>query len=436
MIKEVEKIPGPGQYAPLIVTKRRTPSWGLGTMKRVEPGTENKVRLAIPGPTAYNLPSKKIIPGPGAYTPSVQKQANFSFSFGLKNSLDPHIKHVKQLPGPGAYETQKFLNFSRIGASLDKSSMDFTNMNKTQILVPGPGAYQPTNSSLMSRNSSPKYGFGTSDRRATTSQNSVKNIKGDFIGAPGPGQYEFKSIIGNEGHKKTLSYRFTHDLTTKEHNMKPGPGQYAPEIMPVIKSSPKYRIGTSTRDNFYLKDKFIHELPPPNGYHPKYENTRRNSPSTGFGYGNRSFLNRTFEMPGPGNYQTPTKVGEGPKYIMGAKLNNSILEKNAKEQPSPDNYNPKFEVVRKQTGVYSVSRAKRESMERKNNVPGPGLYFQPDATSSFRDSPKYGFGSSSQRPNFKQKVEVPGPGSYKLKSTIADVPAYLIPNQKLEYKFV
>ena len=32
----------------------------LGTMKRVEPGTENKVRLAIPGPTAYNLPSKVI----------------------------------------------------------------------------------------------------------------------------------------------------------------------------------------------------------------------------------------------------------------------------------------------------------------------------------------------------------------------------------------
>ena len=31
------------------------------------------------------------------------------------------------------------------------------------------------------------------------------------------------------------------------------------------------------------------------------------------------------------------------------------------------------------------------------------------------------------------KVKVPGPGSYRLKSTFADVPAYLIPNQKAEY---
>jgi hypothetical protein len=27
-LKEVAKVPGPGEYAPLIVTKKRTPSWG------------------------------------------------------------------------------------------------------------------------------------------------------------------------------------------------------------------------------------------------------------------------------------------------------------------------------------------------------------------------------------------------------------------------
>lgn len=33
----------------------------MGSQKRVEPGCENKIALGIPGPTAYNLPSKVII---------------------------------------------------------------------------------------------------------------------------------------------------------------------------------------------------------------------------------------------------------------------------------------------------------------------------------------------------------------------------------------
>ncbi len=83
---------------------------------------------------------------------------------------------------------------------------------------------------------------------------------------------------------------------------------------------------------------------------------------------------------------------------MGLKLNDTMSAKRAYELPSPDNYNPKFESVKKQTGVYSVGRAVRQSPARKNNVPGPGEYFSPDTTSSFKESPKYGFGSSSQRP--------------------------------------
>jgi hypothetical protein len=51
----------------------------------------------------------------------------------------------------------------------------------------------------------------------------------------------------------------------------------------------------------------------------------------------------------------------------------------------------------------------------------------------FKDAPKWGFGSS-ERPEIGHKhVKVPGPGSYRLKSTFADVPAYLLPNQKPDY---
>jgi len=30
----------------------------IGKEKRYEPGTENKILLGVPGPTAYNIPSK------------------------------------------------------------------------------------------------------------------------------------------------------------------------------------------------------------------------------------------------------------------------------------------------------------------------------------------------------------------------------------------
>lgn len=86
----------------------------MGTEQRRGPGLDNKLRLQIPSPTAYDLPSKVIsflivlqivegpkislspridrdlnkfkrfVPGPGSYTPSLMKKANFSFSFGLK----------------------------------------------------------------------------------------------------------------------------------------------------------------------------------------------------------------------------------------------------------------------------------------------------------------------------------------------------------------
>jgi len=55
---------------------------------------------------------------------------------------------------------------------------------------------------------------------------------------------------------------------------------------------------------------------------------------------------------------------------------------------------------------------------------------------SFKESPKFGFGTSWQRPDFKQKTEVPGPGHYRVRSTFADVPRYLIPNQPDEFKYV
>jgi len=63
-----------------------------------------------------------------------------------------------------------------------------------------------------------------------------------------------------------------------------------------------------------------------------------------------------------------------------------------------------------------------------NKVPGPGNYEA--HLNNRKDAPKYGFGSSTR--DEKIRLNVPGPGSYKLNSSIGDVPAYSMPNRSAE----
>ena len=83
---------------------------------------------------------------------------------------------------------------------------------------------------------------------------------------------------------------------------KPGPGQYSPTSSVGLKSSPNYRIGSSLREKYYLADKFKNDLPPPNIYDPDYKKVTKKAAATGFGYGERSSMSKTFVAPGPGTY--------------------------------------------------------------------------------------------------------------------------------------
>jgi len=120
--------------------------------------------------------------------------------------------------------------------------------------------------------------------------------------------------------------------------------------------------------------------------------------------------------------------------VLGARLENTYEIKKAKEVPSPNLYNPKFEAMARTQSVFSIGKSLREEISgnRKLKVPGPGAYLSPGKATlvNLRDSPKWGFGSSA-RPDIakgSKTDKVPGPGAYKLKSTFADVPSYLIPN--------
>lgn len=401
-------------------------------------------------PRIDNLDNKfiKIVPGPGAYTPGTKKNSNYAYSFGLKPDTDFHHKYHSSIPGPGTYDDKARQTLSKMGASLDRSNRQ-GSMNKTQAIIPGPGRYQPSTTDLMRSNYAPKYGFGSGGRpdlatgaptNIATSKRSLSDSKStqsqspSRLLVPGPGAYNIKQVVGNEGPKRSLAGRFKIDLAAKELNYKPGPNLYTPSTTFSAKTSPNYRIGSSLREKYYLADKYKHELPPPNIYNPDFQKTRSKAPATGFGYGERSSLSKTFLAPGPGQYRTPSKIGEGPRYHLGAKLFDSFEAKKMKELPAPNIYTPKFEVLAKTQSVFSIGKAKRDEYQSpsKVNVPGPGAYPGKAAVTQ-RDAPKWGFGSSERPVMGNTKVKVPGPGSYKLKSTFADVPSYLIPNQKTEY---
>jgi Sperm-tail PG-rich repeat len=143
-----------------------------------------------------------------------------------------------------------------------------------------------------------------------------------------------------------------------------------------VKQSPNYKMGTSVREKYYLKDKYKHDLPASNIYNPNYEKTRSKAPATGLGYGERSVMSKTFASPGPGTYQSPTSIGEGPTYILGARFELSYEHKKDMEMPSPFQYKPNFDALSKTQSVFSIGKAKRAEITgpRRLNVPGPGTY--------------------------------------------------------------
>jgi hypothetical protein len=103
--------------------------------------------------------------------------------------------------------------------------------------------------------------------------------------------------------------------------------------------------------------------------------------------------------------------------------------------PGSGEYDPKHQTIKKQLPSYSMKQKLGSSLASSTGfVPGPGNYIA--TMTNKKDAPKYGFGSSKRDNNSTRRLNVPGPGSYKLKSTIGDVPDYAMPNRKDENKFV
>lgn len=96
----------------------------------------------------------------------------------------------------------------------------------------------------------------------------------------------------------------------------PGPGAYSVSPEKTLKAAPSWKIGTSTRDD---REKAVkrENIPPPGSHNPNFYSTVSKSAAWGFGTSTRPALNSAKPTPGAGTYDLPSKMVEGPRFVMG-----------------------------------------------------------------------------------------------------------------------
>ena len=177
-------------------------------------------------------------------------------------------------------------------------------------------------------------------------------------------------------------------------------------------------------------------FPPPDSYNPDFSQGSKmvKSPNWGFGSSKRGNLqDGKCEAPSMQRYNIPSRAVEGSTWSMGAKLDNTSAIGNSKTKfvPGPGSYEPNYKAEVNALPQYSIKG--RYKAARKLDVPGPGTYGK--SLVDKQTAPSYGFGSSPQREPIKKTLS-PGPGGYRIPSMIAEVPAYAMPNQKDEFKYI
>ena len=184
----------------------------------------------------------------------------------------------------------------------------------------------------------------------------------------------------------------------------PGPGQYAPKRSG---HGPTWRIGSALRGS-----KNLNKNPGPGQYNipdkvfngPKYSIATK---SGAFDPTKNSFA------PGPGQYEVTTKNRpSSAKYTMRAKPN----QKNTDVTPGPGNYNIRTEKDM-QVPSYKFGHDQKRGLEYDNAryVPGPGNY-EYAADILHEKHPKFSFGKEVRGTDKGYKT--PGPGQYEYKNYI------------------
>lgn len=135
-------------------------------------------------------------------------------------------------------------------------------------------------------------------------------------------------------------------------------------------------------------------------------------------------MNQAKAVPGAGTYDLPSKLVEGPAFVMGLKLDNqssigAAVGKTIKN-PGPNVYQPKFNSVKKAAPSFSLKS--RYDVQKGDKVPGPGTYEGAGGSPKKRPA-SYVFGKSPQRESAHLQKS-PGPQTYHIPCSIGNMPQY------------
>ena len=180
------------------------------------------------------------------------------------------MKVQTQAPGPGAYSV------SAVGSSGPKYGLKGKPATANSNLVPGPGAYDPSNTPAV-KGKGPDWSFGRSGR----------GQRGSLSNQPGPGNY-------NPALNRTapLGCFGTAKRGVSEVTESPGPGAYS-----VGSKSRQTGFSMASKHTPGAVDKT--QVPGPGAYTPQHLSTRGNKAA--FGTADRSPF-RPLTSPGPGAY--------------------------------------------------------------------------------------------------------------------------------------
>ena len=291
-------------------------------------------------------------------------------------------------PGPGHYQSKSMYNSPSYSMGIKTKLKELTSKNN-----PPPGTYNPEYSKV--KQSAPSCAFGSPS----------KPIRGDNS-MPGPGQYELKTIVGNEGQKYSIKGKYQQH----KKDQIPGPGNYNPKDDIVRLGTPGTVMTQGKRQGLGSRGD---SAPGPGTY--DQNNSMDKGKHFSFGWGERDggLGSMSKGIPGPGTYATQTFVG---KDTQGKSILGKVETKYGTNVPGPGTYAPKGN---RNGPAYSLSGQRTEDpvMRERARMPPPGNY-NPDDSLIKQKPPGVAFG---KRPKSASMLGdgMPGPGQYDLKSTLA-----------------
>ena len=158
----------------------------------------------------------------------------------------------------------------------------------------------------------------------------------------------------------------------------------------------------------FIYEKEVSQVPGPGNYDPSIKQAKgKINPSWSL---SKDARDRQFAQnsPGPGKYEIPSQIKDGPKYIMGLKPELNPFKN--RTETGPGQYNP--EKLHKKL-QYSISKRNNTELSSEKLSPGPGTYGD-IRESYYKSIPGSKVGRDNRQSSFLKtsSYDKPGPGKY------------------------